>query len=62
MNVEIPETKSAIETRNPVVETSSLRALAMIKGGVTIATKMARRVVRQQKEPHELAVYRLDRK
>ena len=49
MNVEIPETKSAIETRNPVVETSSLRALAMIKGGVTIATKMARRCCKAAK-------------
>ena len=41
IKVDIPEAKSAIETRKPVVEISSLRALAMIKGGVTIATKMA---------------------
>jgi hypothetical protein len=38
-----PETKSDIETRNPVVVKSNFRAELMIRGGVMIATKIANR-------------------
>ena len=43
MNVEIPEAKSAIDTRKPVVSKSSFNAPAIISGGVMIATKIASR-------------------
>ena len=41
MNVAMPETMSDMETRYPVVSKSSCRAPAIIKGGVTMATKIA---------------------
>ena len=43
INVATPDTKRAIDTRKPVVARSILRALAMISGGVMMATKMASR-------------------
>ena len=49
IKVDNPDAKSAIETRKPVVGTSSLMALAMISGGVTMATKMAKRCCKAAK-------------
>jgi hypothetical protein len=39
--VETPEANKDMETRKPVFSTSSFKALAMIRGGVIMATKMA---------------------
>ena len=43
MKVDTPEAKRDMETRKLVFSTSSFRALAMISGGVIIATKIAKR-------------------
>ena len=43
MNVETPEANNAIDTKNPVVSKSNFNALAIISGGVMIATKIASR-------------------
>lgn len=43
MKVAMPETKSDMETRNPVVWMSKRKADAMMRGGVMMATKMAKR-------------------
>lgn len=39
IKVDTPEAKRDIDTKNPVFSTSSFRALAIINGGVIIATK-----------------------
>ena len=43
INVDTPEAKRDIDTRKLVFSTSSFSALAMIRGGVMIATKIASR-------------------
>ncbi len=43
INVDTPEAKRDIDTRKLVFSTSSFKALAMISGGVIIATKIAKR-------------------
>ena len=41
MKVEMPDANNAIDTKYPVVFRSSVKAPAIIKGGVIIATKIA---------------------
>lgn len=43
MKVATPDTMSDMDTRKLVVSVSSLSALAMMSGGVTMATNMANR-------------------
>ena len=49
IKVAIPETNSAIDTKNPVVSRSNFSAPAIISGGVMMATKMAKRCCKAAK-------------